>query len=64
MSNSALLEQYAERCARLAESSGGSHRDLMLSLANSWFKLAEQARQEAKSEEDQRGVRQPADALR
>ena len=60
MSKSAQLEQYARQCARLAEISGGSHRALMLSLANAWFKLAEQARQEAKLEEHQKDVRHAA----
>jgi hypothetical protein len=60
MSKSAQFEQYGQQCARLAESSGGSHRDLMLSLANAWSKLAEQAREEAKSKEDQTHVQQAA----
>ena len=56
MNQSAQFAQYAERCVRLAESSDGSHRALMLSMAHAWSKLAEQAQRDTKLEANERDL--------
>ena len=60
MSKSAQFTEYGRQCVRLAESSGGSHRALMLSMAHVWFELAEQVRRDAELESSERDIQHAA----
>jgi len=55
MSTSDLFRHYAQQCIELAEISDGSHRHLMLGMAERWLKLADQ--------EQQRDAETPLDHL-
>jgi len=58
MSKSAQFREYARNCVRLAEvATAGSHRAMMLSMADTWLKFADQEQREAELEADDRDVR-------
>jgi hypothetical protein len=48
MGTPAEFRKYAEECVELAQKAHSvSHRDLMLSMAETWLRLADQAQREA-----------------
>jgi len=58
MNKSAKFRQYAHECVELAErATTGSHRAMMLSMAATWLRLADQAQREAELKADDRDVR-------
>jgi hypothetical protein len=58
MSKSAQFREYARNCVRLAENAtAGSHRAMMLSMAHTWLKFADQEQREAALKADDSDVR-------
>jgi hypothetical protein len=58
MSKSAQFRGYARNCVRLAENAtADSHRAMMLSMARTWLKFADQEQREAELEADDSDVR-------
>ena len=59
MNKSAKFRQYAHECVELAErATTGSHRAMMLSMAATWLRLADQAQRQAELDADDRDVSQ------
>jgi len=58
MSKSVKFQQYARECAALAERTPtGSHRAMMLSMAGTWLKLADEERRAPDWKADERDAR-------
>ena len=57
MSKSDQFRQYARQCLHLAGMSGGSHRALMVSMANTWVKRADQLHRDNELAADERDVK-------
>jgi len=56
MSTSELFKHYAQQCIELAEISGGSNRDLMLSMAHRWLKLADLEQRDGERETNEKEI--------
>ncbi len=58
MGTPAEFRKYAEECVELAQkATSAHHREMMLSMAEKWLKLADQAQREAEWRADDRDVR-------